>query len=171
MNHHRNLHSLLLLFPLALAPVACKSKTSAEGSTNAPSTNTTAKTPSDDSSGVRVDDTLAKMCDLPRASFEFDSATLTDDDREILDALAMCFVSGAAKEERMRLTGHADPRGTDEYNLALGQRRADSVASYLHGKGLSTARTETSSRGELDAVGEDDDGWASDRRVDIALAR
>jgi peptidoglycan-associated lipoprotein len=70
----------------------------------------------------------------------------------------------------MRLVGHADPRGEPEYNMVLGGRRSDNVKSYLVRKGLPDAQAETTSRGEMDAVGTDDTTWAEDRRVDIALA-
>ncbi len=55
------------------------------------------------------------------------------------------------------------------YNLALGQRRAAVVAQFLKGKGLPDRQILTSSRGEFDAVGLDESGWAQDRRVDLLL--
>jgi peptidoglycan-associated lipoprotein len=119
--------------------------------------------------GVHVDDAVVKLCDLPEARFDFDSAKLSPSATNMLDALATCFISGPAKDESMRLVGHADPRGDDDYNMGLGQRRAGSVAAYLTKKGLPEARMETSSRGELDASGEDESGWSKDRRVDILL--
>ncbi|MEX1362758.1 MAG: OmpA family protein [Nannocystaceae bacterium] len=119
---------------------------------------------------VSIDPELAKMCDLPEADFSFDSAKLSPEAKTALDALAACFVDGPAKDRRMTLVGHADPRGDEEYNLGLGQRRAGSVATYLGQKGLADERLETSSRGELDATGTDEASWARDRRVDIGLA-
>jgi len=95
----------------------------------------------------------------------------TRDAAAALDALAACFSEGgAAAGEGMRLVGHADPRGTEEYNMALGQRRAGSVAGYLSGKGLGDDKLETSSRGEMDATGTDEATWAEDRKVMIFLA-
>ena len=70
----------------------------------------------------------------------------------------------------MTITGHADPRGETEYNFALGQRRAGTVETFLIDRKLPKARIESSSRGELDATGTDEEGWAKDRRVDISLA-
>lgn len=123
-----------------------------------------------DQAGVVVDDAVAKLCDLPEARFDFDSAKLSKSATATLDALATCFISGPGKDKNMRLVGHADPRGTDDYNMGLGQRRAGSVSAYLAKKGLAEDRMETSSRGELDATGSDEQGWAKDRRVDILLA-
>ena len=123
-----------------------------------------------DQAGVVVDDAVVKLCDLPEARFDFDSAKLSPSAVTMLDALATCFISGPGKDKNMRVVGHADPRGTEDYNMGLGQRRAGSVSSYLVEKGLPDDRTETSSRGELDATGSEETGWAKDRRVDILLA-
>lgn len=123
-----------------------------------------------DQAGVVVDDAVVKLCDLPEARFDFDSAKLSPSAVAMLDALATCFISGPGKDKNMRLVGHADPRGTEDYNMGLGQRRAGSVSSYLVKKGLPEDRSETSSRGELDATGSEEEGWAKDRRVDILLA-
>ena len=123
-----------------------------------------------DQSSIWLDPKVAELCEIPTAHFEFDKSRITEEAGAALDALAACFMDGAAKEENMRLVGHADPRGTEDYNLALGQRRAGSVAGYLGSKGLGNARLETSSRGELDAQGTDEATWAADRKVEIFLA-
>jgi peptidoglycan-associated lipoprotein len=120
--------------------------------------------------GVVVDDAVVKLCDLPEARFDFDSAKLSPSATAMLEALATCFISGPGKDKGMRVVGHADPRGTEDYNMGLGQRRAGSVSEYLRKKGLPEDRVETSSRGELDATGSEEAGWARDRRVDILLA-
>jgi peptidoglycan-associated lipoprotein len=119
---------------------------------------------------VRVDDAIAKACNLPTPEFAFDSSRVDADAANPLDAVATCFASGPLKGKTLRLTGHTDPRGETEYNLALGQRRAGAVAHYVEGKGVSPGQVQTSSRGELDATGTDESGWAHDRRVDMQLA-
>jgi peptidoglycan-associated lipoprotein len=132
----------------------------------------TAKKPeqSDSRSAVQIDDKIVKACgDLPTARFSFDSSEVTPEASNALDALARCFVSGPLKGKGMKLVGHADPRGETEYNLALGQRRAGSVAGFLQKKGLEDGRMETSSKGEFEATGTDDEGWAKDRKVEILL--
>jgi len=118
---------------------------------------------------IVVDEKIAEMCDIPTAHFDFDSSNLGTDAQSALDALAACFTTGPAKGKAMRLVGHADPRGTDEYNMALGSRRAGSVAGYLGEKGLDDANLETSSKGELEAAGTDEASWAADRKVEIFL--
>jgi peptidoglycan-associated lipoprotein len=123
------------------------------------------------SGSVRIDPRIAQACgDLPETHFAFDSARVQSNAADALDALARCFSTGPLKGKSMRLIGHTDPRGEVEYNLGLGQRRAGSVAGYLGGHGLSNGAMATSSRGEQDATGTDEQGWARDRRVDIMLA-
>lgn len=119
---------------------------------------------------IVVDAKITEMCEIPTAQFDFDSSALGEDAQAALDALSECFATGPAKGEGMRLVGHADPRGTEEYNMALGSRRAGSVADYLGGKGLDEANLETSSKGELEATGTDEASWAADRKVEIFLA-
>lgn len=118
-----------------------------------------------------VDESVAKMCDLPDARFGFDSSALGNEARRVVDAIAKCFTSGPGKGRGLHIVGHADPRGEEEYNLALGQRRAGAVAGLLKGAGLDEDRVMTTSRGELDATGQDEAGWSRDRRVEIQLAQ
>jgi len=117
-----------------------------------------------------VDDKIAKMCDLPEARFDFNSSSIGADARRVIDVIARCFLEGPGKGKNLHIVGHADPRGEEEYNFALGQRRAGSVATLLRKAGLGEDRVGTTSRGELDATGTDDAGWARDRRVEIQLA-
>lgn len=121
-------------------------------------------------SPVSVGERVAKMCDLPEPRFDFDSASISAQARGVLDAIATCFKTGPGKGHNLNIVGHTDPRGEPEYNFGLGQKRAGSVANYLKKAGLTDDRIESSSRGELDATGEDAAGWAKDRRVDILLA-
>jgi peptidoglycan-associated lipoprotein len=123
------------------------------------------------SGSIHIDDKIMKLCgDIPNANFAFDSNALTPDVQSALDAVAKCFVSGPGKGKGLRLIGHADPRGDAEYNLGLGQKRAASVADYMVKKGLEQARINSSSKGELEATGTDESGWARDRKVEIFLA-
>ena len=68
---------------------------------------------------------------------------------------------------RVTIEGHADERGTREYNLALGDRRANSAKNYLVGKGVSATRINTISYGKERPVslGSDDESWAQNRRA------
>jgi peptidoglycan-associated lipoprotein len=72
---------------------------------------------------------------------------------------------------RVRVTGHCDPRGTEEYNLALGDRRARSVQSFLGNMGVDRSRVTTRSVGEEMASGSDEASWARDRRAEFEEQR
>ena len=69
----------------------------------------------------------------------------------------------------MSLIGRADPRGTEEYNLGLGSRRAHSVHQYLARLGVGAPQLAVTTRGALDATGSDESTWKQDRRVDVQL--
>lgn len=123
-----------------------------------------------EASPVQIDPRIVDACgDIPKPQFAFDSSSVSDDARATLTAITRCFTEGALKGRVVRLVGHADPRGETMYNLALGQRRAAVVAVFLEGKGLPKRQIAVTSRGEFDAVGTEESGWANDRRVDVAL--
>jgi peptidoglycan-associated lipoprotein len=123
------------------------------------------------SGSVTIEDRILKACgDIPKARFAFDSAAIQGEAATSLEAVARCFKTGALAGKGMRIIGHADPRGETEYNLGLGQKRAGSVSNYLNAKGLERGKLETSSRGEMEASGDDEEGWAKDRRVELFLA-
>ncbi|HEX4418128.1 MAG TPA: OmpA family protein [Kofleriaceae bacterium] len=118
---------------------------------------------------------LVQLCSIKRTEsaanpkFDYDKDELTTDDRTVLEQLATCMISGALKGKPVALIGRADPRGTEEYNLALGSRRATSVSQYLQRLGVTPAQLPQTTRGALDATGSDEAGWAKDRRVDLQL--
>jgi peptidoglycan-associated lipoprotein len=123
---------------------------------------------------LHVSNEIAQLCNLPKqeaaTNFDFDSDAIGDADRVVLSALARCLSDGALKGRGLSLVGRADARGEPEYNLSLGESRAESVRRYLHDLGVQGERLRATSRGELDATGTDEAGWAYDRRVDISLA-
>ncbi|HEY4012972.1 MAG TPA: OmpA family protein [Polyangiaceae bacterium] len=123
-------------------------------------------------SNVAISEDVLRACNIPDADayFAFDSAHLASFDHAPLDAVAICFTSGPMRGRKLHLVGHADPRGMPEYNMTLGQSRADAVAGYLTSKGVSSANVGSTSRGAQDATGRDETGWSHDRRVDVLLA-
>lgn len=123
-------------------------------------------------SSISISEDIRKACGISEseAHFAYDSANVRADDRSILTKLAACFNTGPLKGKSMRLVGHADPRGNEEYNMALGGRRADNVKSAIASAGLESGRIATTSRGKMDATGTDEAGWEKDRRVDVMLA-
>jgi peptidoglycan-associated lipoprotein len=124
------------------------------------------------SGGIQIAADILKACGLSDADayFPFDSARVEKQDIVPLNTVAVCFTTGALKGRSMKLVGHADPRGAAEYNMALGQSRADGVEGYLEKKGLEQKKVETASRGAMDATGTNEAGWAHDRRVNMMLA-
>lgn len=162
---------------LASFAVACSSSpppppaAPAAGSA-APSAQTTqAQYPDKDPSqgNINISEDIRSACGLSDTEtyFAYNSARVSGEARAILQKLADCFTSGPLAGQSMRLVGHADPRGDSEYNMVLGGKRSDNVKKLLTDLGLKADRVETSSRGELDAQGTDEAGWARDRRVDI----
>jgi peptidoglycan-associated lipoprotein len=124
---------------------------------------------------VNLSEDLIALCkiqfgDAQRApKFDYDEAALLPEDRDVLEQVAKCVTTGPLKGRRLALVGRADPRGEVEYNMVLGDHRADSVRDYLAKLGVSMGSMEQTSRGELDADGTDEDGWRRDRRVDVNL--
>ncbi len=124
---------------------------------------------------VNVSRDLALLCsiqvnDVSRApKFDYDEAALLPEDRDVLEQVARCVTTGPMKDRKLLLVGRADPRGETEYNMVLGQNRADTVRDYLLHLGVAYEKLGGTTRGELDAQGTDEDGWKLDRRVDILL--
>jgi peptidoglycan-associated lipoprotein len=126
------------------------------------------------SPSLAISGDLVALCGIKPAAtanpkFDYDKDELTSDDRNVLDQLAQCMISGKLKGKAVALIGRADPRGTEEYNLGLGSRRAATVGQYLQRLGVQQPQLAVSTRGALDATGTDESGWAQDRRVDVQL--
>jgi peptidoglycan-associated lipoprotein len=128
------------------------------------------------SPNVSVDEAIYALCHLEAHSavaaapkFAYDASQLTPADDAVLGKIATCLTTGALAGRAVSLTGRADPRGTEEYNMALGEHRAHSVTSYLEHRGVAAKRIRETSRGALDATGDDESGYRLDRRVDIAV--
>jgi len=100
--------------------------------------------------------------------FGFDASTLSAEGQAVVDRNIAALKNG---NQPIRLEGHADERGTREYNLALGERRANAVAQYLVANGISRARLETISYGKErpQDPAHDESAWAKNRRVEIVL--
>ncbi len=102
--------------------------------------------------------------------FDFDSYVVKDEYRPMLEAHAAYLMSH--RDARLILHGHADERGSREYNLALGQKRAEAVRKSLAVMGVSDAQMEAVSFGEekLRNEGLTEDAHAENRRVDVVYA-
>ena len=99
--------------------------------------------------------------------FEYDSASLTDESIAILEKHGNFIAANG--EVRVRLEGHADERGSREYNIGLGDRRAQSVRRVLLFQGAATNQIDTVSYGEESPVdsAHNEEAWARNRRVEL----
>ena len=115
-------------------------------------------------SGEEVRAMLAAM-----VHFDYDKATIRPDDGAALDAKVS--ILQANPNLRIRIHGHCDERGSDEYNLALGNRRAAAVKAFLVNRGIDGSRIETQSWGEERPIaqGQSEDVWSQNRRAEFEI--
>jgi len=104
-------------------------------------------------------------CQLSPVYFGFDADALDGSARSTVQANLTCMRERTLSG--IHVTGHCDPRGTEEYNLALGDRRARAVMEYLVSLGADPDVVGASSMGEEMARGTDDTSWSRDRRVEF----
>ena len=126
--------------------------------------------PTEDPAAVAARVTAALLGEVATMiHFDFDMADIRPDDRSLLDRKAA--ILGANSGLRLRISGHADERGSDEYNLALGSRRAAAAKNYLVNKGIDAGRIETVSFGEERAIdpGHDETSWQANRRDEFEV--
>ena len=101
--------------------------------------------------------------------FDFDKSDIKSDDVGTLDQKVAILQANPGL--RVRISGHCDERGSDEYNLALGNRRANRAKEYLVQHGIDAGRVETGSYGEERplAQGHDESAWAQNRRDEFEI--
>ena len=148
---------------------ACETASQVSGDSASTSASNTASSSSASSSAADKTpaEKLAQVGDT--VNFGFDSAELTVSARSTLNRQA-AFLS-LNPDLMIVIEGHADERGTREYNLALGERRATAVRDYLVAKGINSARVRTVSYGKERPVvaGSDETAWAKNRRAATVL--
>ena len=106
---------------------------------------------------------------FPAVYFDYDSALLRAGEEAKLVAVLAHLQQNA--DAHITVEGHCDERGSNEYNLSLGQRRADAVRAALIGQGADAARVEAMSRGEESpaAPGHDESSWSQNRRGEFIV--
>ncbi len=129
-----------------------------------PATTTTA--PAGNAAGIvpgSEEDLVANVGD--RVFYDFNASTLRADAKGTLDKQAAWLAKYGSVN--VQIAGNCDERGTEEYNLALGQRRANTAASYLKAKGVAGARLTTISYGKdrPTAQGSNEQAWAQNRNA------
>ena len=176
----------LLVLALAGLFAACGGKSAPEQPAPEPTpapTPAPAPGPSDADEAARRarEDSIAKanqMAEAARAvaadlaamiNFEYDQAAIRSTDQAVLDRKAA--ILAVNPNVRLQISGHADERGSDEYNLALGNRRAAAAKRYLEGKGIDAARMEVVSYGEERPLntGHDEAAYAQNRRDEFQV--
>ena len=119
-------------------------------------------------SGDLVDPDGGRRGILPSVYFDYDQSFIREDQRSALTE-TIAYLQGNSGITVL-IEGHCDFKGTTEYNLALGDRRASSVRNFLIDSGIPSDNVSIVSKGDLDATeGADDSQRALDRRADIVL--
>ncbi len=110
------------------------------------------------------------QCDLSRIHFDFDDYNIRNDAKSGLDTNVSCLKTKS--NFRLKLEGHCDERGTTEYNLSLGEKRANSAKRYLTNMGIAPKAIDTVSYGEekpLDSESSEE-AWSKNRRVEFEIS-
>ena len=166
--------SLLVISLFALAACSSTSDTedgSAAGSQNGSSSSSSgsASSSAGSSSGQLTQEQIRAQNALRQTVFyfDFDVAEFKPADRETLTYHARDLAANPSK--RLRLEGHADERGTREYNLALGERRANGILNYFIVNGASRSQIEVVSYGEErpQQSGQTEQAYSRNRRVEV----
>jgi peptidoglycan-associated lipoprotein len=163
--------TLLLVTSAALALSACAKKAPPElpkppqdtTPTPTPTPQAPTPTPSGPRPGSQADFIASVASD--RIFFDTDKSDVDDPDKATLQSQAAWLQKNP--QVRVTIEGHADERGTREYNLALGERRANSAKNYLASLGVDAGRLTVISYGKErpDALGSDEASWAKNRRA------
>ena len=171
---------LALYFAIATLAAACASKEARQegpsvSDRSTPSPNASASgsnsqaRPTSPSQGMARNELTDPNSPLSKRSvyFDYDSNAVKDEYRGLVQAHSR-YLSDK-RDSRIRIEGNCDERGSREYNLALGQRRAEAVKKVMTVLGVTDARIETVSYGEEKPVapGHDESSWAQNRRADI----
>ncbi|MCR9950870.1 peptidoglycan-associated lipoprotein Pal [Vibrio parahaemolyticus] len=170
MQLNKVLKGLLIALPV-MAMTACSSSDDAASNTGAATNNnaaaeTTVATPIDQS-GQLTEQELKEQAlrETQTIYFAFDNSTIAGDYEEMLAAHASYLSNNPAL--KVTIEGHADERGTPEYNIALGERRAQAVANYLQALGVQADQISIVSYGEEKPLllGQSDEVYAKNRRA------
>ena len=161
---------------MAVTIAGCASdKTPArDASTETPPADSNATARNDADTTIQISEDFRRVCQLPNAPqeaphFDYADATLHARGANILDDVAKCLSQGPLKGRAMTIIGRTDPRGSAAYNKQLSANRAEAARDYLVQRGVATANVRIIARGEQGAMGNDEETWALDRRVDFEL--
>lgn len=136
-----------------------------------PSGATTTGAAANPSSAASVETTQAAPADERTVYFDFDSSVIREEARPVIEAHARTLTANPGM--KITVEGHADERGGREYNLSLGQKRAEAVLQALVLLGANEAQLEAVSFGEERpvVVGADEEAWSKNRRAELKIRR
>jgi len=161
--------TLVLALVGAIALVGCSKKTQAPPESAPPAAETPAEPPPSTPPAEDTPTTPGEPSGVSwqDAYFDYDSYDLREDARLALDGDAKMMRDHA--NASLLIEGHCDERGTPEYNLSLGEKRANAARDYLVAQGVDNGRIETVSFGEERpfATGHDEQSWAQNRRAHL----
>lgn len=124
----------------------------------------------DSIAAVRAETEAVRNMIARRVHFDFDRYNIREgEDTEVLEQKLAILQANSGL--RLEITGHCDERGTDEYNMALGMRRANSSKEFLVSRGIDESRITVRSRGEEEPLdrGQNEDAWAMNRRGEFRV--
>ncbi|EEW11519.1 peptidoglycan-associated lipoprotein Pal [Vibrio mimicus] len=169
MQLNKVLKGLLIALPV-LAVTACSSSDDAANASGSQTNQSAVSTV--DSNGLNAQGQLTEqelkeqaLRENQTIYFAFDNATIASDYEAMLAAHAAYLVKNPSL--KVTIEGHADERGTPEYNIALGERRAQAVAKYLEALGVQSGQVSIVSYGEEKplVLGQSEDAYAKNRRA------
>lgn len=175
----RSTRLMLLVATASIAFGACKKKTPppapapapVAGPTSTPTRETPPTPTSTGDNGAAAREAIAKAraVVLSTIYFDLDADELRDDSKSSLDEKIR--ILNANPQLRVRISGHCDDRGSDEYNIALGRRRSEMAKRYLTDRGVDASRIETATLGrERPAVqGTGEEAWSKNRRDEFEI--
>ena len=157
--------STLFVAALAFALAGCKKK----GEVTEPPVDVGAGTPTTQPAAPVPTHVQEMVDNFSRVFFEFDAAELAGDSKAALDANVV--IMQKHPDVKVQIQGHADERGTTDYNVALGQRRAEAVRQYMAAQGIAPSRITLLSYGEevpLDPSS-NERAWSQNRRAEFVI--
>ncbi len=161
-SHLKQIATSAVLLLLIVSFTACSKKRVAQAPTDGTTSSGEDTGMADTGTGDSMDG-----CTTTTVYFEYDQSVLTSAAREALKTVAQCLQQNP--NTRIQIQGHCDERGTYEYNLALGERRATTVKKYLSKLGVTNSQLETISYGEERpaVTGADEGAWSQNRRAEF----
>jgi peptidoglycan-associated lipoprotein len=153
---------ILILSIVAMAsPLGCKKKP--------PESEPTVLAPPPPPKSEAPPEVQEMVKNFERVFFDFDSSALDDQSKSALKDNAT--IMSEHTDIKLEIQGHADERGTTDYNLALGQRRANAVLNFMSSNGVASSRLKVVSYGEERPLteGHSESAWAQNRRAEFII--